>query len=156
MIMKKILLSVAIGLCNQNFTASQHDKIAELYAKTSATLAQHKRHGKQIGDINQLDKKNNLVLEIHEAQAQDDLPELLANAQAQIFSRHLAHHFGRDEVLEFIKIVEEHSTQTIALIDLHIQQAAANYFVARQNPKVTPQSKTFIGYLTFLRDQNDE
>lgn len=138
MIMKKILSLLLIGFGTQHLTAS------------------HQRYGAQIGDINGLERHANLVSEIHEVQAQDNLPELLANARAQIFSRHLTHHFKRDEVLEFIKIVEESSPETIELVDNHLKQAVTNFFQSRKAPTVTPQGKSFIGYLTFLRDQNDE
>lgn len=156
MIIKKILLLLCFITCNQNLTASNHDKISEFYHKASLELALRKKHGAQIADINEIQQRKNLLLEIHDADSQDNTAELLTHVKATIFARHLAHHFGQEPVLEFVKIVECHAPETIALVENHFQQAVDNYFQSRQNPKVTPQGKTLIGYLTFLRDQNDE
>jgi hypothetical protein len=156
MIIKKIAISTLLGLSHQYFTASDPQKISDFFHKTSLELAQRKKQGAVIGDINQLKKRSDLLLEINEAQAVDDTPDFLANAREKIFYRHLIHHFSKESVTEFITIIESHPAETIALVENSLEESVQNYFQSRQAPKVTPQGKTLIGYLTFLRDQNDE
>ena len=154
--MKKILPLILIGVCNQHLSASEKETVSEFYNKASLALAYHKKHGAQINDINGLRPHTELLIELHDIDGKDNSSALLQDARTKQFIRHLSHHFGKLALREFITIVESHAPETIVVVEEHFEQATINFFSSRHNPKVKPEGKTLIGYLTKLRDQNDE
>jgi hypothetical protein len=182
MIIKKIVPLTAILAISQICFGSHTSQLQQFEEQRMRfDMARYQRRGAVIGDTTQLRPRIELLVEIHntvaqkkrdkedhalflnlvrteldDAGGQDNIQALLLDARCKILTRHLVYHFGQQEVGDFISLVELHPQSTQDLIESHFEQAAQNYFAFRQAPKITPQGKTLIRYLTKLRDQNEE
>lgn len=161
--MKKIVLLLALGSCNQIFIASNNEQIKEFYRNVSTRLTRYKNHGAVIGDINGLEDRIKMSEEFHDINAIDNSTDLLHEARSKIFGRHIIHHFGKEPLIDFIDVVENHGPEASEIIEMQFEQAVINYFATRQAPKSFPESthvnpdrsQAMIHYLAALRDQEN-